>query len=206
MNRRPSEEGPLEPELFELGAGQEPQILLDQREAEVDLEGNDDYSSVNINTPRMWTLSLLFAVFGSSINLFFSLRYPSVSISPIIALLVAHPLGLLWDQVFPLSGEYSVESNQIGSPVRRGSLDESSPLLSPSTANGATPIPIKKGTPSSRWRRLKVWLGQGRWNAKEHCCVFISSNVSFGFAFATDVIHPLHGYPHQLLNIVFRSS
>jgi OPT oligopeptide transporter protein len=137
MNRRPSEEGPLEPELFELDAGQNPQILLDQqRENEADHDGSDDYLSVDINTPRMWILSLLFAVFGSSINLFFSLRYPSVSISPIIALLVAHPLGLLWDHVFPFSAEYYVESgNRPGSSVRRGSLDESSPLLSPSSVD-----------------------------------------------------------------------
>jgi OPT oligopeptide transporter protein len=161
---------------------------LDQRETEADREGTDDYLSVNINTPRMWILSLLFAIFGSSINLFFSLRYPSVSISPIIALLVAHPLGLLWDQVFPFSAEYFVESSSRPNlSVRRGSLDESSPLLSPSSANG---VAIRKGITLSRWRRLQVWLGQGRWNAREHCCVFISSNVSFGFAFATDVIQP----------------
>jgi RES domain-containing protein len=38
--------------------------------------------------------------------------------------------------------------------------------------------------------RVRLWLGQGRWNEKEHACVYISSNVSFGFAFATDVSTP----------------
>src|SRR5690606_38030705 len=98
----------------------------------------------------MWVLSVLFSLVGSGTNLFFSLRYPSISITPVIALLLAHPLGKLWDAFFP----------------------EPDPAL-----NGK-----RKGLD-----RLWAWLGQGRWNRKEHCCVYISSNVSFGFAFATDV-------------------
>ncbi|NJR31479.1 hypothetical protein HC762_01800 [bacterium] len=42
-----------------------------------------------------------------------------------------------------------------------------------------------------------MWLGQGRWNEKEHACVYISSNVSFGFAFATDVIVEQHKFYNQ---------
>jgi hypothetical protein len=111
-----------------------------------------DDESLSINTPRMWILSLLFTLVGSSTNLFFSLRYPSISITPVIALLLAHPIGKLWDQVFPESQ----------------SLEED-------------------GDGKGRLSRLRMWLGQGRWNRKEHACVYISSNVSFGFAFATDV-------------------
>jgi len=110
-----------------------------------------DDESLSINTPRMWTLSLLFALVGSSTNLFFSLRYPSISITPVIALLLAHPLGKLWDQAF----SDDLEDNE--------------------------------AKPSGMLGRLRRWLGQGRWNRKEHACVYISSNVSFGFAFATDV-------------------
>jgi hypothetical protein len=113
-----------------------------------------DDTSLSINTPRMWTLSLLFTLAGSATNLFFSLRYPSVSITPVIALLLAHPLGKIWDRVFPESD-----------------VDEYERL-------------IKSTSMLGKW---KLWLGQGRWNRKEHACVYISSNVSFGFAFATDV-------------------
>jgi len=108
----------------------------------------------------MWFLSILFSLIGSATNLFFSLRYPSISITPIIALLLAHPLGLLWDGMFrDPSGE-----DPNGPEVNK-------PLLGM----------------GGRWKRVKRWLGQGKWNRKEHCCVYISSNVSFGFAFATDV-------------------
>ena len=113
-----------------------------------------DDETLSINTPRMWTLSLLFTLVGSSTNLLFSLRYPSISITPVIALLLAHPLGKLWDQLFP---EYEDDEDEETIKLR------------------------------SKFSRLRRWLAQGRWNRKEHACVYISSNVSFGFAFATDV-------------------
>jgi hypothetical protein len=140
-----------------------------------------DDLSLSINTPRMWALSILFAILGSSTNLFFSLRYPSVSITPIIALLLVHPLGLLWDQLLKRSGDpdetfvNGARQSETGSVYTNGSRPtsgHSSHLFQPKSSWG---------------RRTRLWLAQGRWNAKEHCCVYISSNVSFGFAFATDV-------------------
>jgi hypothetical protein len=125
-----------------------------------------DNISLSIDTPRMWVLSMLFAIAGSSTNLFFSLRYPSVSLTPIIALLLVHPLGLFWDQALKRPddpGETFVDGC-------RASL-----VLPPNTP----------------WtRRFRLYLAKGRWNEKEHCCVYVSSNVSFGFAFATDVSVP----------------
>lgn len=135
---------------------------------------SDDFT-LSINTPRMWTLSMFFAILGSSTNLFFSLRYPSVSITPVIALLLVHPLGLLWDQMLkrPHDPEEVFEN---GLFVSRGNSR-------PGSSHNAHLL-----RSSLSWRtRCRLWLAQGRWNLKEHCCVYISSNVSFGFAFATDV-------------------
>ena len=124
-----------------------------------------DNTTLSINTPRMWTLSILFALAGSSTNLFFSLRYPSVAITPVIALVMVHPLGKLWDLLLK----------------RRGDLDEVfvDGIRQKSSAIDSDETDVKE--------RLRLWLAQGRWNEKEHACVYISSNVSFGFAFATDV-------------------
>jgi hypothetical protein len=141
-----------------------------------------DNTSLSIDTPRMWFLSIIFAIAGSSTNLFFSLRYPSVSLTPVIALLLVHPLGLLWDQIFK----------------RYDDPDET-------FVNGC----LLKSTYSSQvspyktsWkRRFRLWLAQGRWNAKEHCCVYVSSNVSFGFAFATDVSTARCGAQMEFTNI-----
>jgi hypothetical protein len=135
-----------------------------------------DNTTLSINTPRMWILSTIFSIFGSATNLFFSLRYPSVSITPVIALLIVHPVGLLWDKSLKRSDdpEETFVNGSLESPYSPESEDE--PLIMPSSSS------------QSGWtRRLRLWLAQGRWNEKEHSCVFISSNVSFGFAFATDV-------------------
>ena len=120
----------------------------------------------------MWILSLFFALLGSATNLFFSLRYPSVAITPIIALVLVHPMGRAWDAVLKQEDDPS-ESFEYGIKLRRA----------PSGSQ-------LDGTPST-WRRFRLWLAQGQWNEKEHACVYISSNVSFGFAFATDVCYVL---------------
>ncbi|KAI6359662.1 hypothetical protein MCOR25_006990 [Pyricularia grisea] len=125
-----------------------------------------DNTSLSINTPRMWALSVLFSILGSSTNLFFSLRYPSVSITPVIALLLVHPLGLAWDFLLKRKGDPDEEF--VAGVQVPGRWDEDHDI--------------------SKAQRLRLWLAQGRWNEKEHSCVYVSSNVSFGFAFATDVI------------------
>ncbi|KAF4496640.1 sexual differentiation process isp4 [Fusarium agapanthi] len=144
-----------------------------------------DNTTLSINTPRMWCLSVIFAVLGSSTNLFFSLRYPSVAITPVIALLLVHPLGHLWD--FVLKRPYDPEEEFIDG-VRTTSVSDD--------AHGSHKI--KRHT---RWRR---WLAQGRWNEKEHTCVYVSSNVAFGFAFATDVIVEQTQFYNQEAPIVYQ--
>lgn len=146
-----------------------------------------DDTSLSINTPRMWTLSMLFSILGSSTNLFFSLRYPSVSITPVIALLLVHPLGLLWDQLFK-------RPDDPAEVFTNGSIHHRAADSHEYGSNGATSLQSNgdgnavHAEKRRGWARsLRLWLAQGRWNEKEHCCVYISSNVSFGFAFATDV-------------------
>lgn len=134
-----------------------------------------DDTTLSINTPRMWCLSVLFSFLGSSTNLFFSLRYPSVAITPVIALLLVHPLGHLWDILLKRSHDPKdefIEGHRV-----------------PSTSS-----------PRS-WR---LWLGQGRWNEKEHTCVYVSSNVAFGFAFATDVIVEQTQFYNQPAPIIYQ--
>jgi hypothetical protein len=137
------------------------------------------YASIDSSTaPRMWVLTILFALVGSASNLFFSLRYPSVSINPIIALILVHPLGRTWDWFLQCSDDVPHEF------VNGWSLPYAQ-------ANG---LPILQ--------RLRLWLAQGKWNEKEHACVYVGSNVAFGFAFATDVQFSLLIYP----SLIFRRS
>ncbi|KAH7088482.1 OPT oligopeptide transporter protein-domain-containing protein [Paraphoma chrysanthemicola] len=144
-----------------------------------------DNTSLSIDTPRMWFLSIIFAIAGSSTNLFFSLRYPSVSLTPIIALLLVHPLGLLWDQI--LKRPDDPEETFLDGCLQK-------------TAYSSHTSQYK-----TSWKRqLRLWLAQGQWNEKEHCCVYVSSNVSFGFAFATDVIVEQVKFYHQDLGIIYQ--
>ncbi|KAK1978523.1 OPT oligopeptide transporter [Colletotrichum cereale] len=142
-----------------------------------------DNVTLSINTPRMWTLSFLFSVLGSSTNLFFSLRYPSVAITPVIALLLVHPLGLMWD--YALKHQDDPPEEFLDGILVTGDADDRSP-------------------PKRSLARLRRWLAQGRWNEKEHTCVYVSSNVSFGFAFATDVIVEQSRFYHQEATIPYQ--
>lgn len=139
-----------------------------------------DNISLSINTPRMWVLSLLFAIAGSATNLFFSLRYPSVAITPVIALVLVHPLGSLWDMILKRKDD-----------------------LSEDYIEGARQMDDRHGQ-RSILTRTRLWLAQGQWNEKEHACVYISSNVSFGFAFATDVIVEQHKFYNQEVPIMYQ--
>ncbi|KAL2158912.1 hypothetical protein VTH06DRAFT_2942 [Thermothelomyces fergusii] len=151
-----------------------------------------DDTSLSISTPRMWALSILFSVLGSSTNLFFSLRYPSVAITPVIALLMAHPLGLLWDYLLKRPDD---PPEEYVDGFRSGQAPAASAV------EGVHFVPAGD---RGRLGRLRLWLAQGRWNEKEHSCVYVSSNVSFGFAFATDVIVEQTQFYKQEAGIVYQ--
>ncbi|CAI7619675.1 unnamed protein product [Penicillium crustosum] len=55
-----------------------------------------------VSTVRMWTIGILFTIVGSGLNQFFSLRQPSVTISALVAQLLAFPLGCAWAKWIPL--------------------------------------------------------------------------------------------------------
>jgi len=141
---------------------------------------------------------MLFSIIGSGTNLMFSLRYPSISITPVIALLLVHPLGLLWDKL--LKRDDDPEETFLDGAPERGEAHIRITTASNGLASHADDSPNNLPRSARRMKardsrgtgeRLRLWLAQGRWNQKEHSCVYISSNVSFGFAFATDVGHSL---------------
>ncbi|KAI9708754.1 MAG: hypothetical protein M1820_003709 [Bogoriella megaspora] len=60
-----------------------------------------DDPSIPVNTLRMWIIGIIFAMLGSGINSFFSLRYPSVHIVSLVAELLAYPCGAFLAHVIP---------------------------------------------------------------------------------------------------------
>ncbi|KAJ8187241.1 hypothetical protein LV157_004894 [Aspergillus fumigatus] len=61
-----------------------------------------DDVSLPVNTVRVWIIGIIFTIVGSGLNQFFSLRQPSVSISALVAQLVAYPVGCAWARWVPL--------------------------------------------------------------------------------------------------------
>lgn len=53
------------------------------------------------NTVRAWTIGLTLVIFGASMNTIFSLRQPAISIGPLVAQIVAWPIGHGWAKVVP---------------------------------------------------------------------------------------------------------
>lgn len=53
------------------------------------------------STIRAWTIGLLLCTVGSAVNMLLSLRNPAISLTTFVIQLIAYPLGLLWDLVFP---------------------------------------------------------------------------------------------------------
>lgn len=91
----------------------------------------------------MWVLATVFTVIGSSVNLLFSLRYPSIFVNAIIAQLLSHPAGRAWHKWMP----YNV-----------------------------------------RFLGMRIPLNiESEWNVKEHACVFMAANVSFGYVYTGSV-------------------
>lgn len=56
---------------------------------------------VPASTVRAWVIGLTLTVIGASMNTLFSLRQPSIAIGPLVAQIVAYPLGHAWARAMP---------------------------------------------------------------------------------------------------------
>ncbi|KAJ5378416.1 hypothetical protein N7509_011535 [Penicillium cosmopolitanum] len=69
------------------------------RAAGIDLTQDDN--TENILTLRMWVLAIGFCIVASGLNTLYTLRQPSLTISANAVLLLAYPLGKLWEKAVP---------------------------------------------------------------------------------------------------------
>jgi len=54
------------------------------------------------NTVRAWTIGLTLVIFGASANTLFSLRSPSIGLGPLVAQIIAWPIGQAWEMWMPV--------------------------------------------------------------------------------------------------------
>ncbi|GMM36244.1 hypothetical protein DASC09_035690 [Saccharomycopsis crataegensis] len=74
---------------------------------------NTDDPSIPHNTIRAWFIGLLMCTLGAGLNMFFSLRAPSFSISVFVTTIIAWPIGAAWHKCLP-------EINIFGVPLNPG--------------------------------------------------------------------------------------
>lgn len=56
---------------------------------------------VPCNTVRAWTIGLSLVILGASMNTIFSLRQPAISVGPLVAQIIAWPIGHAWASFVP---------------------------------------------------------------------------------------------------------
>lgn len=84
-NLKPSDDGKLIEELLQAAR----------------IDKGDDGTGQTALTIRMWVISVVFSLIGCGLNTLFTLRDPSISIDKPTALLLAFPVGRLWDLCVP---------------------------------------------------------------------------------------------------------
>ncbi|KAI8822241.1 OPT oligopeptide transporter protein-domain-containing protein [Fimicolochytrium jonesii] len=62
---------------------------------------NYDDVDMPANTVRAWVLGFILTTLASGLNMLFSLREPSITITAIVIQLVAFPLGVIWEKLLP---------------------------------------------------------------------------------------------------------
>ncbi|KAI0379172.1 small oligopeptide transporter [Hypomontagnella monticulosa] len=69
-----------------------PEVRAAVRNYDVDLPAS---------TIRAWVIGLILCTVGSAVNMLFSLRNPTIQITTYVIQLIAYPIGLGWDMIFP---------------------------------------------------------------------------------------------------------
>ncbi|KAF7369549.1 OPT oligopeptide transporter [Mycena venus] len=72
---------------------------------------NTDDPTILVSTVRAWTLGLIWAIIIPGLNQFFFFRYPSVTVTGIVAQLLSLPLGRLWFRLLPNVKIFGLELN-----------------------------------------------------------------------------------------------
>jgi hypothetical protein len=72
---------------------------------------NTDDPEMPVNTLRAWILGLFWAILISGLNQFFFFRFPSVTISNLVAQLLSYPMGRAYALVLPNIRIFGAELN-----------------------------------------------------------------------------------------------
>ncbi|KAL1942284.1 hypothetical protein VTO73DRAFT_6348 [Trametes versicolor] len=94
---------PLEPEFDDPNIDPDA-IVLDDDSPYPEVRSavaNTDDPDMPVNTLRAWVIGIVWAIILPGMNQFFFFRYPSVTVTGIVAQLLSYPLGRLWAYALP---------------------------------------------------------------------------------------------------------
>ncbi|KAI0776985.1 OPT oligopeptide transporter [Trametes elegans] len=72
---------------------------------------NTDDPDMPVNTLRAWVIGLIWSIILPGMNQFFYFRYPSVTVTGIVAQLLSYPLGRIWAYALPNVKIFGVSVN-----------------------------------------------------------------------------------------------
>ncbi|KAF7301839.1 OPT oligopeptide transporter [Mycena indigotica] len=72
---------------------------------------NTDDPTIPVSTLRAWVIGLIWAILIPGLNQFFFFRYPSITVTGIIAQLLSLPVGRLWARIVPNVTVFGVALN-----------------------------------------------------------------------------------------------
>ncbi|EMD31506.1 hypothetical protein CERSUDRAFT_119725 [Gelatoporia subvermispora B] len=72
---------------------------------------NTDDPTMPVSSLRVWVLGLIWAIIIPGMNQFFFFRFPSVSVSGIVAQLISFPIGRAWAKFMPRKKIFGVQLN-----------------------------------------------------------------------------------------------
>lgn len=90
---------------------------------------NTDDPSIHVTTLRTWVLGLAWAIIMPGVNQFFSLRYPSVPITGIVAQLLSFPIGRFCAAYIPRKKIFGISLNPGPFTIKEHVLITVSPLF-----------------------------------------------------------------------------
>lgn len=89
-------------------------------------------------TLRMWVLGIAFCVVVSGLNTLYTLRTPSLTISGSVVLLLAYPLGKLWEKVIP---NWTIPLGRLAFNLNPGPFNTKASFLAKATVFSLIKIP-----------------------------------------------------------------
>lgn len=99
------------------------QVVLEDEYAGMKVEDDSEYPEVRAaipatddptiphNTVRAWFIGMVMSTIGAALNMFFSLRSPSITISVFVTTILAWPIGVAWHKFLPNIKFLGIELN-----------------------------------------------------------------------------------------------